>query len=170
MSPLQTLLRTSRAARPFASCSSAHLHRRTVMTIGKPMYTAHAVARGEGRDGEVKSDDDAGLTLRLGTPKSLGGQGDGNNPEQLFAMGYAACLLTAIQLAAGRLGKTHAASKAAVYADVNIGDAKEHGDYGLSVDIRVEGIEDQEVIDAGHKLCPYSRMLEHGAVVNITKK
>ena len=61
-------------------------------------------------------------------------------------------MLTAIQLAAGRLGKTHAASKAAVYANVNIGDAKEYGDYGLSVDIQIEGVEDQEVIDAGHKV------------------
>ena len=51
-------------------------------------YTAQAVAHGKGRDGEVKSDDDAGLSLRLATPKSLGGQGDGSNPEQLFAMGY----------------------------------------------------------------------------------
>ena len=64
-------------------------------------------------------------------------------------------MLTAIQLAAGRLGKTHAASKAAVYANVNIGDAKEYGDYGLSVDIQIEGVEDQEVIDAGHKVRRY---------------
>lgn len=59
------------------------------MLTRRVQYTAHAVARGKGRDGEVKSDDDAGLSLRLGTPQSLGGQGNGNNPEQLFAMGYA---------------------------------------------------------------------------------
>ncbi len=51
-------------------------------------YTAHATARGQGRDGEVESDDDCGLKLRLAMPRSLGGKGDGQNPEQLFAMGY----------------------------------------------------------------------------------
>jgi hypothetical protein len=52
-------------------------------------YTAHATARGKGRNGEVESHDDASLKLRLAMPKSLGGKGDGQNPEQLFAMGYA---------------------------------------------------------------------------------
>lgn len=52
-------------------------------------YTAHATARGQGRNGEVMSDDDDGLKLRLAMPRSLGGKGDGQNPEQLFAMGYA---------------------------------------------------------------------------------
>lgn len=52
-------------------------------------YTAHATARGQGRNGQVKSDDDHGLDLRLAMPKSLGGKGDGQNPEMLFAMGYA---------------------------------------------------------------------------------
>lgn len=52
-------------------------------------YTAHATARGQGRNGEVKSNDDVGLELRLAMPRSLGGKGDGQNPEQLFAMGYA---------------------------------------------------------------------------------
>lgn len=52
-------------------------------------YTAHATARGQGRNGEVRSDDDSGLKLRLAMPRSLGGKGDGQNPEQLFAMGYA---------------------------------------------------------------------------------
>ena len=52
-------------------------------------YTAHATASGKGRDGQVTSDDDDGIQLRLAKPKSLGGKGDGQNPEQLFAMGYA---------------------------------------------------------------------------------
>jgi len=37
----------------------------------------------------VKSDGDVPLSLKLATPKSIGGKGDGQNPEQLFAMGYA---------------------------------------------------------------------------------
>jgi hypothetical protein len=57
-------------------------------------YTAHATAHGEGRNGEVESKDGRGLKLRLSTPKSLGGPGDGSpNPEQLFAMGYSGAQL-----------------------------------------------------------------------------
>jgi organic hydroperoxide reductase OsmC/OhrA len=52
----------------------------------KPQYTAHATAKGLGRNGTVESD---GLKLNLAMPKELGGTGKGENPEQLFAMGYA---------------------------------------------------------------------------------
>lgn len=50
-------------------------------------YTAIATATGQGRNGEVVSDGEAGLSLHLSTPKALGGKEDGQNPEQLFAMG-----------------------------------------------------------------------------------
>jgi hypothetical protein len=49
-------------------------------------YTAHATATGQGRNGLVTSDT---LKLHFAPPKELGGSGDGQNPEQLFAMGYA---------------------------------------------------------------------------------
>lgn len=50
-----------------------------------------AVATGAGRNGTVESVGDAEkpLSLKLSSPKTLGGPGDGQNPEQLFAMGYA---------------------------------------------------------------------------------
>ena len=52
-------------------------------------HTATARAAGKGRSGQVHSNDEAPLTLGLALPKGLGGPGDGTNPEQLFAMGYA---------------------------------------------------------------------------------
>lgn len=51
-------------------------------------YTAEATASGAGRNGRVQSHGDAALDLKLASPKALGGKGDGQNPEQLFAMGY----------------------------------------------------------------------------------
>ena len=54
----------------------------------KILYTAHASATG-GRNGHARTDDDS-LALTLASPKELGGTGAGNNPEQLFAAGYAA--------------------------------------------------------------------------------
>ena len=147
-------------------------------------YTAHATARGQGRNGQVKSDDDYGLDLRLAMPKSLGGKGDGQNPEMLFAMGYAgahtcyiygsrdalltrirakACFLSAMQLVAGKLGKSEMAMKAVVHTQVHVGEPKELEGFGLEVDIQVEGA-DEELIKAGHevRICaPYHLQNRH---------
>ncbi|KAI0775805.1 OsmC-like protein [Trametes elegans] len=134
-----------------------------------PQYSAHATASGQGRNGQVKSDDDCGLELRLAMPKSLGGKGDGQNPEQLFAMGYAACFLSALQLVAGQTGKTDLARNAVVHTQVHLGQPEGMDGFGLQVDIQVDGVEDMDLIQAGHKACPYSRALAHGAVVNVSK-
>lgn len=101
-------------------------------------------------------------------PKSLGGKGDGQNPEQLFAMGYAgewrqrpfarvnsetdahiACLLSAIQMVSSQLGKTAEARNAVVHTRVHLGKPKDMDGFGLEVEIQVEGV-DQDLIDAGH--------------------
>ncbi|KAJ3523962.1 hypothetical protein NM688_g8641 [Phlebia brevispora] len=123
---------------------------RTLMTLQDHKYTAHATARGQGRNGQVKSDDDVGLELRLAMPRSLGGKGDGHNPEQLFAMGYASCFLAALQLAAGQQGKTDMARNATVHTQVHIGKPNDMDGFGLEVEIQVEGVDDQSLIDAGH--------------------
>ncbi|EGN99757.1 hypothetical protein SERLA73DRAFT_179947 [Serpula lacrymans var. lacrymans S7.3] len=156
-------VRAAQASRPFV------MSQRTLMTLKHHKYTAHASAAGQGRNGEVKSDDDDGLTLRLAMPKSLGGKGDGQNPEQLFAMGYASCFLGALQMMAGKTGKTDAAKNAVIYTSVHLGEPEELGGFGIAVDIKVEGVEDEELIKAGHEACPYSRALKHGAVVNVSK-
>ncbi|KAA1473951.1 OsmC-like protein [Dentipellis sp. KUC8613] len=102
-------------------------------------------------------------------PKSLGGSGAGQNPEQLFAMGYSACFLNALQHAARQMGKADAVRNAAIHADVHIGEPDGLGGFGIAVDIKVEGVEDEKIIEAGHKFCPYSRALSQGAVVNVSK-
>ncbi|KAM5534570.1 hypothetical protein V8D89_011774 [Ganoderma adspersum] len=124
---------------------------RSLMTLRDKKYTAHATARGQGRNGQVKSHDDAGLDLRLAMPKSLGGKGDGQNPEQLFAMGYAACFLSALQMVAGRTGKVDMARNATVHAQVHIGEPEGGEGFALQVDIQVEGVDDIDLIEAGHK-------------------
>ena len=65
-------------------------------------YTTTATATG-GRDGRAATKDGA-LEVKLARPKELGGHGDGNNPEQLFAAGYAACFLGAMQHVASQGG------------------------------------------------------------------
>ncbi|KAI0683282.1 OsmC/Ohr family [Cerioporus squamosus] len=143
---------------------------RGIMTLKDHKYTAHATASGQGRNGQVTSDDDCGLQLRLAMPRSLGGKGDGQNPEQLFAMGYAACFLSAMQLVAGQTGKSEMAKNATVHTQIHMGQPEGMDGYGLEVDIQVEGVDDMELIEAGHKACPYSRALAKGVVVNVSKK
>ncbi|GBE80635.1 OsmC-like protein [Sparassis crispa] len=141
---------------------------RTLMTLKNHKYTAHATARGQGRNGEVESDDDDGLKLRLAMPQSLGGKGDGQNPEQLFAMGYSACFLGALQMVASKMGKSDMAKNAAIHTEVHLGQPNDMGGFGLEVGIKVEGA-DEELIKAGHEACPYSRALKYGVVVNVSK-
>jgi Ohr subfamily peroxiredoxin len=143
--------------------------KRTIITLKDHKYTAHATAHGQGRNGEVKCTDEHGLSLRLASPKSLGGKGDGQNPEQLFAMGYAACFLGALQMMAGKTGKKHAVKNAVVHTQVHIGEPDKIGGFGLAVDIKVEGVDDDTLIQAGHENCPYSRALKDGVVVNVSK-
>ncbi|KAF8444768.1 OsmC-like protein [Boletus edulis BED1] len=141
---------------------------RLTVTLKNTKYTATARAAGSGRNGEVHSADETPLTLTLARPAALGGPGGGTNPEQLFAMGYASCFLGALQLMAGRLGKSDAVKDAVIHTSVHLGEA-EIGGFGIAVDIKVEGVEDEEVIKAGHEACPYSRALVHGIKVNISK-
>ncbi|KAF9010786.1 organic hydroperoxide resistance protein [Cyathus striatus] len=124
---------------------------RTVVTLKHVKYTANATASGAGRNGH-----------------ELGGAGGGSNPEQLFAMGYASCLLGAIQLQARILKKGDQGKNAVVHTSVHIGEPKHLEGFGISVDIKVEGVDD-ELLAAGHEFCPYSRALKHGATVNISK-
>ncbi|KAF5328608.1 hypothetical protein D9619_011575 [Psilocybe cf. subviscida] len=136
--------------------------RRSIMTLNSVKYSATAKAQGAGRNGTVASN---GLQLNLATPKELGGSGNGENPEQLFAMGYSACLLGAIQAVARQQGKK--ADNAVVHATVKIGEPNGMKGFGLAVDIKVEGV-DEELVKAGHEFCPYSRALSQGIEVNVS--
>ncbi|KAF8557623.1 OsmC-like protein [Imleria badia] len=158
-----------RAAAPPTRLYATDAAVRLTLTLKNTKYTATARASGKGRNGEVLSADETPLTLKLASPKALGGQGDGTNPEQLFAMGYASCFLGALQLMAGRLGKSDAVKDAVIHTSVHLGEAEQIGGFGIAVDIKVEGVEDEEVIKAGHEACPYSRALAHEIVVNVSK-
>ncbi|MFN0263815.1 organic hydroperoxide resistance protein [Tepidamorphus sp. 3E244] len=123
-------------------------------------YEVSATATGGGREGNVKTEDGA-LDLKMVPPKALGGAGDGHNPEQLFATGYAACYLGAMRFAASQdksLPKIPEDAK--VTATVGIGPRSDKG-FGLKVNLKVDmpGIDKadaQKIADAGHGICPYS--------------
>jgi Ohr subfamily peroxiredoxin len=124
-----------------------------------PLYSASATAIG-GRDGHVETSDGL-LKLEMSLPKSMGGPGrpETTNPEQLFAMGYAACFGGAVGFVAKQQKKT--VGEIAVTADVHIGPSA-GGGLALSVDltVRIGGVERSEaeaLVAAAHEICPYSK-------------
>ncbi|MEU5663179.1 organic hydroperoxide resistance protein [Streptomyces longwoodensis] len=120
------------------------------------LYTAVATAT-HGREGRAVSSDGT-LDLALAAPPELGGNGQGTNPEQLFAAGYAACFGSALGLV-GRQAKVDV-TDAAVTAEVGIG--KQGEGFGLQVTLRVElpGTVDEatgrKLVEQAHQVCPYS--------------
>ena len=98
-------------------------------------YTAIASATG-GREGSAQSDDGR-FEAKLSTPKELGGAGgDGTNPEQLFAAGYAACFIGALKVAGQQL-KLKVPEETKVTATVGIG-PRAAGGFGITTDLIVD--------------------------------
>ncbi|MFE5404670.1 organic hydroperoxide resistance protein [Streptomyces sp. NPDC056580] len=120
------------------------------------LYTAVATAT-HGRDGRAVSSDGK-IDVKLAPPVELGGDGQGTNPEQLFAAGYAACFGSALGLV-GRQAKVDV-TDAAVTAEVGIG--KQGEGFGLKVTLRVELPESvdeatgRKLVETAHQVCPYS--------------
>ncbi|MCT1802910.1 MAG: organic hydroperoxide resistance protein [Kocuria sp.] len=120
------------------------------------IYTAEALSTGDGRSGHVRTSDDT-VSIDLAPPKEMGGSGNGSNPEQLFAAGYAACFHSALQMVAKSAKKDLGDS--AVGARVSIG--KEGEGFGLSVVLEavipnLPEDEARELVEQAHQVCPYS--------------
>ncbi|MDB5972741.1 MAG: organic hydroperoxide resistance protein [Hydrocarboniphaga sp.] len=122
------------------------------------LYRTSATATG-GRDGQSATDDGS-LSVKLATPRELGGAGGaGNNPEQLFAAGYSACFLGAMKFVASQ-GGPKVPVDTTVQATVGIGPRSEGG-FGLEVSLAVSlpGLTREEataLVDKAHQVCPYS--------------
>lgn len=132
----------------------------------KPVYTANATVTG-GRDGTGKTDDGR-LDLQLDVPEGLGGKGgDGTNPEQLFAVGWAACFEGAI---GGVSGDTDV-SAVSIDATVQIG--KGEGGLGLQATLAVTlpGVDDEtakKIVHDAHQVCPYSKATRGNVPTTLT--
>ncbi len=128
------------------------------MPASNVLYSVSATATG-GRDGTSATHDGA-LDVKMVTPKELGGKGgEGVNPEQLFATGYAACFLGALKFYAGKKG-VKVPEDAKVTTTVGIGPREDLG-FGLDVKIAVSlpGVDEavaRDLIDGAHQVCPYS--------------
>ncbi|MFK4085697.1 organic hydroperoxide resistance protein [Kribbella sp. NPDC020789] len=135
--------------------------------VEKVLYTAKATAEG-GRDGKVASSDGK-LEVTVAPPAELGGTGNGTNPEQLFAAGYAACFQSAMMTVARRLRVDTTGST--VTAEVGLGSIP-GGAYGLQVALVVSlpGLEQevaQDLVEKAHQVCPYSNATRGNIVVDL---
>ncbi|WP_329478304.1 MULTISPECIES: organic hydroperoxide resistance protein [unclassified Kribbella] len=127
------------------------------IAVEKVLYTAHATAHG-GRDGKVATNDGK-LDVTVAPPVEMGGNGQGTNPEQLFAAGYAACFHSALKLVARKARQD--ADGSTVTAEVGIGPINGGAGYGLEVALVVSlpGVERavaEELVAKAHEVCPYS--------------
>jgi Ohr subfamily peroxiredoxin len=132
----------------------------------KVLYTAKTHTTGGRENGHAKSSDGQ-LEVRLSTP---GSGRPGTNPEQLFASGWSACFEGAMQFVA-RQKKVTLPPETAINAevDLNTGD----GGFFLRVrlNITIPGVERgiaQEIVDAAHQVCPYSKATRGNIDVTIT--
>lgn len=135
----------------------------------KALYTAEALATGEGRDGRSRTSDGK-VDLDLSTPTEMGGSGEGTNPEQLFAVGYAACFHSALRLVAGQ-SKANV-DDSSVGAQVSIG-KNDTGGFQLAVTLEVtlphlDSAEAQVLADKAHEVCPYSNATRGNIEVTVT--
>lgn len=122
-------------------------------------YTTEAQATGGGRNGLSRLTSGM-LTVTMASPKELGGSGAGMNPEELFAVGYAACYLGAMRFAASSEKLGSVPEDASVKAVVGIG-PRDDGGFGLTVklEVKMPGVERsvaEKIAERGHFICPYS--------------
>jgi Ohr subfamily peroxiredoxin len=132
--------------------------------------TAEATVTGGRAEGHGHTSDGA-LDVQLRPPLEMGGDGDGTNPEQLFAIGYAACFESAI----GAAGRREHAEVGDVSIDSRVSLLPtEGGRFTLAVelDVSLPQLEDSEqaarIVAAAHQICPYSNAIRGNVDVQLT--
>ncbi|MCB4208178.1 organic hydroperoxide resistance protein [Arthrobacter sp. UM1] len=134
------------------------------------LYSIDALSTGDARNGHVRTSDGA-LDLDLAAPSSMGGSGNGFNPEQLFAAGYAACFHGALKAVARE--KKSSVEDSSVESKVDFLKDASDGGFRLAVTltVRIPGMEEeaaQELADAAHAMCPYSKATRGNIDVTVT--
>jgi Ohr subfamily peroxiredoxin len=136
----------------------------------EPIYTAHAQVTGGRVDGHGTTSDGA-LEVVLHRPKEMGGEGNGTNPEQLFAVGYAACFESALGAVARR--QKVEVGDVAIDSSVSLIPTEERGfTLGVGLAVTLPSITDADqavaLVQAAHGVCPYSNATRGNIDVHLT--
>jgi len=138
--------------------------------MAKVVYTAEATVTGGRAEGHG-STADGQLDVQLRLPTEMGGNGGGTNPEQLFAVGYAACFEGALGVVGRRERKE--VGDASIESKVSLITTEERG-FNVAVELNVSlpQVEDPEVakliVAEAHKVCPYSNATRGNVEVTLT--
>jgi Ohr subfamily peroxiredoxin len=138
--------------------------------MAKQLYTAQAHVTG-GRDQGHGVTSDGALDVQLRTPTEMGGDGGGTNPEQLFAVGYAACFEGALGVV-GRREKVDL-GEVAIDSEVSLITTETRGfNVAVSLNVLLPGISDADravaIVAATHQVCPYSNATRGNVEVTLT--
>jgi Ohr subfamily peroxiredoxin len=137
--------------------------------VSKTVYTAEAHVTGGRAQGHGRSSGGE-LEVELRLPPEMGGEGGGTNPEQLFAVGWAACFEGAI----GVVGQRRKAEVGDVEIDSKVSlITQEDRSYGIAAELHVNlpSVEDSEAIEIAreaHRVCPYSNATRGNVEVVLT--
>jgi Ohr subfamily peroxiredoxin len=138
--------------------------------MAQVLYTAEATVTGGRANGHGHTNDRA-LDVQLRLPKEMGGEGGGTNPEQLFAVGYAACFEGAL----GVVGRRERAEvgDVSIEARVSLLPTEERGfKLAVELDVTLPQVQDPEqavrIVAAAHQVCPYSNATRGNIDVTLT--
>ena len=135
----------------------------------KVLYTAEATVTGARDQGHGRTSDGA-LDVQLRSPQELGGEGGGTNPEQLFAVGYAACFEGAIKTVARR--EKLEADDVSIESSVSLGPGDDRSfTIAVALDVTLPQLDEQqaaEIVEAAHQVCPYSNATRGNIDVALT--
>ncbi|HET6864712.1 MAG TPA: organic hydroperoxide resistance protein [Solirubrobacteraceae bacterium] len=134
--------------------------------MAKVVYTAEATVTGGREKGHGKTTDGA-LEVDLRPPT----EGGGTNPEQLFAVGYAACFEGALNVAARRAKAE--VGDASIDSKVSLITTEERGfNVAVTLDVTLPQVQDaeqaKEIVAAAHQICPYSNATRGNVEVTLT--
>ncbi len=138
--------------------------------MAKIIYTAAAHVTGGRVEGHGESSDGA-LDVQLRPPAELGGEGGGTNPEQLFAVGFAACFESALSAVARR--EKLDVGDVAIDSKVSLLPTEERGfKLAVELDVSLPHVADVEqasrLVAGAHKVCPYSNATRGNIEVKLT--
>jgi Ohr subfamily peroxiredoxin len=137
--------------------------------MAEVLYTARAHVEG-GREAGLGRSDDGTLEVELRLPPEMGGQGGGTNPEQLFAVGYAACFESALG-AVARRGKLDAGD-ARIDSAVSLLPTEARAfTLAVRLDVTLPSLGDDEAVQLvhdAHAVCPYSNATRGNIDVTLT--
>jgi Ohr subfamily peroxiredoxin len=138
--------------------------------MAKTIYTAKATVTGGRTEGHGRTDDGA-LDVQLRVPSELGGPGEGTNPEQMFAVGYAACFEGAIATV-GRRERAEVGD-VSIESRVSLVTTEDRAfTVAVELDVTLPQVSDAEqaskIVAAAHAVCPYSNATRGNIDVRLT--